>query len=372
MPPRTESGGIRAGAASRGGALATRAGRLFIQEGLLVVILVFGLVMSQLSDVFLTQANLINVLYQGTILAVFAVGMTFVILTAGIDLSVGAVAAASSVLSLNLIVHHGLAPGIGILLALGVGAALGAVNGLAITRVGITPLIATLAMLSAATGFAYAYTDGQNILPVPQIFVDVGTRKIGNFPLPIFLAVALALLAGLVLARTRFGRSLYAVGGNPVAARLSGIRTDRVVVAAYVISGLCAALAGLLLTARLQSASPRSGPGMELTVIAAVVIGGTSLFGGQGNIRGTLYGVLLITMVTNAINLLGVPSAYDQLVQGAIIFVAAGVDVYRHRFAERRLSRRARAVSTSGGTPSGSEAAASGPSPTPQEEARTW
>jgi ribose transport system permease protein len=318
---------------------------LLADQGLLLVIVVFGLVMSQLSDVFLTERNLINILYQSTILAVFAVGMTFVILTAGIDLSVGAVAAVASVLSIGVVVKNGWPPAAGIALALAIGSGVGLFNGLVATKIGITPLIGTLAMLSVATGFAFAYTDGSNIVPVPHVYHAVGVAKVGNFPAMIFFALGLAALAGFVLSRTRFGREVYAVGGNALAARLAGIRTDRVLIACYTISGLCAAIAGLMLTARLESGSPRSGSGMELTVIAAVVIGGTSLFGGVGGIRGTLYGVLLITMVTNAINLLGVPSAYDQLVQGAVIFTAAALDVYRNRFAERRLSRRARVVS---------------------------
>jgi ribose transport system permease protein len=306
--------------AARAGGFARSVPGLLADQGLLLVIVVFGLVMSQLSDVFLTERNLINILYQSTILAVFAVGMTFVILTAGIDLSVGAVAAVASVLSIGVVVKNGWPPAAGIALALAIGSGVGLFNGLVATKIGITPLIGTLAMLSVATGFAFAYTDGSNIVPVPHVYHAVGVAKVGNFPAMIFFALGLA-------------------------ARLAGIRTDRVLIACYTISGLCAAIAGLMLTARLESGSPRSGSGMELTVIAAVVIGGTSLFGGVGGIRGTLYGVLLITMVTNAINLLGVPSAYDQLVQGAVIFTAAALDVYRNRFAERRLSRRARVVS---------------------------
>jgi ribose transport system permease protein len=221
------------------------------------------------------------------------------------------------------------------------GAAIGLGNGLAVTRIGITPLIVTLASLSAVSGAAFAWTDGSNVTPVPQIFKTIGTEKVLGLPVMIPFALAIALVAHVVLSRTRFGRSIYAVGGNAVAARLAGIRTGRVITLAYVIAGAMAAVAGLMLTARLFSGSPRAGQGMELTVIAAVVIGGTSLFGGTGNIRGTLYGVLLITMVTNSINLLGVTSAYDDLITGAVIFVAAAIDVYRHRYFQRAMARRA-------------------------------
>lgn len=328
--------------------LRERIGSFLSEQGLLVVIVLFALVMSQLSDVFLTKTNLINLLYQSTILAVFAVGMTFVVLTAGIDLSVGSVAALASVLATKAAVDWGLAPAVGIALAILLGAAIGLGNGLAVTRIGITPLIVTLASLSAVSGAAFAWTDGSNVTPVPQIFKTVGTEKVLGLPVMIPFALAIALVAHVVLSRTRFGRSIYAVGGNAVAARLAGIRTGRVITLAYVIAGAMAAIAGLMLTARLFSGSPRAGQGMELTVIAAVVIGGTSLFGGTGNIRGTLYGVLLITMVTNSINLLGVPSAYDDLITGAVIFVAAAIDVYRHRYFQRAMARRAHSRSRTG------------------------
>lgn len=317
-------------------------GRVIQDQGLLLAILIFGFLLWGLSPVFLTKANIINLLFQSTILAVFAIGMTFVILTAGIDLSVGAVAGLVSVISMGLIVNSGLPPGIGVLLGLFVGLAVGAFNGIAVTKMGISPLIITLAALSAATGLSFAYTNGANIGPIPDILTGIGRAEVAGIPVLIPVVLAFAVLAHLVLTRTSFGRSVYAVGGNPEAARLAGIRTDRIKIAVYMISGLTAAIAGLMLSARLGSGSPRAGAGEELTVIAAVVIGGTSLFGGQGNIKGSMLGVLLITMVGNAVNLLGVGSAYDQLVQGAVIFIAAAIDVYRHRYTERVMSRRAR------------------------------
>jgi ribose transport system permease protein len=347
MPPSASEGGqsATAGALRRRRAVDIRRGlgAFLGDQGLLVVIVVFGLVMTQLSDVFLTKANIINLLYQSTILAVFAVGMTFVVLTAGIDLSVGSIAALASVVATKVVLDQDIPPALGVALAILVGAGIGLINGLAVTKLGITPLIVTLATLSAGSGAAFAWTDGSNITPVPDFYKTVGTQEWLGVPVMIPFALAIALIAYIVLSRTRFGRSVYAVGGNAVAARLAGIRTDRVVTAVYVISGITAAIAGLMLTARLFSGSPRAGQGMELTVIAAVVIGGTSLFGGSGGIRGTLYGVLLITMVTNSINLLGVPSAYDDLITGAVIFVAAGLDVYRHRYFQRAMARRAEA-----------------------------
>ena len=309
-------------------------------QGLLVVVLLFGVLLTFLSPVFLTTVNLVNLLYQCTILGVFAIGMTFVILTGGIDVSVGSTAALSSVLSMGVIVNMNMPPAIGLLTGLLVGAGVGALNGLMVTKLGISPLIATLATLSAGSGIAFAYSDGGNITPVPKVLTDMVSAKIAGIPLLIPAVLVLAFLAHLALTRTTYGRSIYAVGGNKEAALLAGIRVDRVTMNAYIIAGLSAGMAGLLLTGRLASGSPRAGDGIELTVIAAVVIGGTSLFGGQGNIKGTLLGVLLIAMVSNAVNLLGIPSSYDRIVQGVVIFAAAALDVYRYKYVQKNLSRK--------------------------------
>ncbi|TFB68640.1 ABC transporter permease [Cryobacterium glaciale] len=341
------------------------AGRLIGAQGLLIVVLAFGAALSFLSPVFLSPINLINLLYQSTILGVFAIGMTFVILTAGIDVSVGATAAVTSVLSMGVIVRMGMPDIVGIFAGLLIGIIIGAINGLMVTKLGISPLIATLATLSAGVGLAFAYSDGGNITPVPQILTSAVNAKLFGIPLLIPAVLIIAFIAHLGLTRTTFGRSIYAVGGNPEAALLAGIRVDRIKMLAYVICGLTAAIAGLLLTGRLASGSPRAGDGLELTVIAAVVIGGTSLFGGQGNIKGTLLGVLLISMVSNAVNLLGIPSSYDKIVQGAVIFAAAALDVYRYKYVQRGLSRRAKLA-----PPPSSSASTSTPfSPAPTDSA---
>ncbi|KAF0965299.1 ABC transporter permease [Rhodococcus sp. T7] len=340
-------------------------GRLVSGQGLLVVILAFGLLLHLLSADFLTPANLVNLLYQSTILGVFAIGMTFVILTSGIDLSVGATAGLTSVLSMGAVVRYGWPPIIGILVGLAVGLVVGLINGAMVTKLGISPLIATLATLSATTGAAFAYSRGSNITPVPQMLQDAVNAKILGIPVMIPAVLLLAVIAHSLLTRTTYGRSIYAVGGNPEAALLAGIRVARVKLAAYAICGVTAAVAGIMLTGRLASGSPRAGDGIELTVIAAVVIGGTSLFGGQGNIRGTMLGVLLISMVSNAVNLLGVPSSYDQIVQGVVIFAAAALDVYRSRYLQRGLSRKAAIPPPTGTSPDNDpapELAPTGPS----------
>jgi ribose transport system permease protein len=299
--------------------------------GLLAVVVLLFFVMSFLSPVFLSWTNLTNLLLQSTILMTLAIGQTFVIMTRGIDLSIGGVMAFSSSLGLGLMVNNGVDPILGTVLTLLIGLIFGVFNGVAVTRFTITPLIVTLATLGIARGAVFIYTNGSNVTPVPALYEAIGTGRFLGLPWAVVIVLFLAIVAHIVLSRTVFGRSVYATGGNELASRLAGVRTNVIIVAAYAICGLCAAIAGILLTARLESAGPRAGVGIELTVIAAAVIGGTSLFGGQGNIPGTFLGVLLISLVTNAVNLLRVPPAWDDLVKGIVIFLAAFVDVYRRK-----------------------------------------
>lgn len=308
--------------------------------GLLGVIVIGGIALGLATPVFFTTINIENLLFAATIIAVVALGQAFVILVAGIDLSVGAVLALSSVLCVGLAVNQDLPVGLAIFLALGTGALIGLTNGLNVTLLRIPPLIATLAMMSVARGLAFLYSGGRNIAPVPDIFVDIQATRIFGIPVVIVFTLLLALAAHFVLTRTSFGRSIYATGGNAVAARLAGIRTNRVIVAAYVISGVMAAIGGLMITARLEAGAATAGFGMELTVISAVVIGGISLFGGEGKIGGVLLGVLLLGLVQNAINLLNVPPNYDYIVSGLVIAAAAALDVYRRRYVEAGLLRR--------------------------------
>lgn len=308
--------------------------------GLLGVILIGGLLLSFASPVFFSRINIENLLFASTIIAVVAMGQAFVILVAGIDLAVGAVLALSSVLCVVLATKSGLPVGIAALLALLVGTLIGAVNGLAVTVLRLPALIATLAMMSVVRGVAYLISDGRNIAPVPGIYVDIQGTRVFGVPLVILLTITLGVVAHLILTRTRFGREIYATGGNPIAARLAGIRTNRVIVIAYMISGFAAALGGLMITARLEAGAATAGFGYELTVISAVVIGGVSLFGGEGKIPGVLLGVILLGLVQNAVNLLNVPPNYDYVVSGIVIAAAATLDVYRRRLVEAGLRRR--------------------------------
>jgi ribose transport system permease protein len=226
------------------------------------------------------------------------------------------------------------------LLALGVGAGIGLLNGLAVTKLRLPALIATLAMMSITRGVAYLISDGRNIAPVPSIYVEIQSLRIFGIPFVIIFTALVALVAHVVLTRTRFGREIFATGGNAVAARLAGIQTNRVILTAYVISGAAAALGGLMITARLEAGAATAGFGYELIVISAVVIGGVSLFGGEGKITGVLLGVILLGLVQNAVNLLNVPPNYDYIVSGAVIAAAAALDVYRRSYVETGLRKR--------------------------------
>ncbi len=308
--------------------------------GLLVVIIIGGVMLSFASPVFFTRINIENLLFSSTIIAVVAIGQAFVILVAGIDLSVGAVLALSSVLGVVLATQTGLPVIVAALLALAAGAGIGLLNGVAVTKLRVPALIATLAMMSITRGVAYLISDGRNIAPVPSIYIEIQSLRIFGIPFVIIFTAAVALVAHVVLTRTRFGREIFATGGNAVAARLAGIQTDRVVLMAYVISGFAAPLGGLMITARLEAGAATAGFGYELTVISAVVIGGVSLFGGEGKISGVLLGVILLGLVQNAVNLLNVPPNYDYIVSGAVIAAAAALDVYRRSYVETGLRKR--------------------------------
>ena len=329
-------------AAARGGkpGASTRLLDAVQSIGLLFVIIIGGVILSFASPVFFTRINIENLLFSSTIVAIVAMGQAFVILIAGIDLSVGAVLALSSVLCVVLATEVGLPAGLAALLALGTGALVGFINGLNVTYLRIPALIATLAMMSVTRGIAFLISGGRNIAPVPSIYVDIQAWRIFGVPAVIIFTLLIGILAHFVLTRTRFGREIYATGGNAMAAQLAGIRTNRVTIAAYMISGLAAALGGLMIAARLEAGAATAGFGYELIVISAVVIGGVSLFGGEGRISGVLLGVILLGLVQNAVNLLNVPPNYDYVVSGVVIAAAAALDVYRRRYVEAGLRRR--------------------------------
>lgn len=296
--------------------------RAFIQRfGLVFSFLLLMLALTLLSDRFLTPSNLINILRQATINGIVSVGMTLVILTGGIDLSVGSVLALAVTIGASLM-KQGQPVGLAVLAALGIGTLLGVINGLMITQARIPPFIATLGMLTVARGLTLMYTQGQPITGLPASFRWIGTGVVGGIPVPIVLMGLVFLIGWIFLTRTRYGAYIYLLGDNPTAARLAGVPTDRVTVLVYAISGFCAALAGLVLVARLDSAQPIIGQGYEFNAIAAVVVGGTSFAGGEGGLGGTLLGALLIETLNNGLNLLNVSPLWEQVVKGVVIALA--------------------------------------------------
>ncbi|GGF73491.1 sugar ABC transporter permease [Paracoccus acridae] len=314
--------------------LSSRIGPVAQRYGILIALAVLCVVLSLVSDNFLTSRNIINVLRQTSINGILAIGMTFVILTRGIDLSVGSVVAMAGVVSASFATTSavGFIPGApyvaAVPLAVGVltGIALGALSGLAVARFAVPAFVATLGMLSAARGLTLIYSGGRPIPALTDGYRWIGTGDIAGIPVPIILFGLVFALSHFVLTRTRFGRHVYAVGGNPHAAKVSGLPVRRIRFLVYVISGGLAAIAGMILTARTGSALPQAGVAYELDAIAAVVIGGTSLAGGIGRVTGTVIGALLIGVMNNGLDLLGVESYYQQVIKGGLIVAAVMLD----------------------------------------------
>ena len=300
-----------------------------LEYGLLIGFILLCALLTLVSPVFLTPINLLNVALQASVVAILAFGQTFVILSAGIDLSVGSVLALTGAVMAMQTGQNGVL--VGILVGLLAGAVLGALNGLFVTRARVAPFIATLAMLAIARGLTYIYTQGSPIRVDQPAFNVFGQGTVGAVPVPVVIMLAVFVVCLVVLTQTRFGRYVFAIGSNPEVTRLAGVPIDRYVVAVYAISGLLAALGGLILTGRLAAADPNAATGYELDVIAAVVIGGTSLFGGRGGVFGTLIGALIIAVVGNGMVLLNVNPFWTQAVKGAIILIAVLPDSLRRK-----------------------------------------
>jgi ribose transport system permease protein len=283
-----------------------------------------------LSPYFLTVSNLLNIAEQTSIIAVVAAGMTFVIITAGIDLSVGSLLAFSGV-----VMASSLAAGRSIPLALTigllVGLACGIGNGVLISIGRLPPFIATLGMMSIARGAALLFTQGRPISGFSETFRSIATTDVLRVPFPVIVMIAVYAISHLILTRTKLGRYAYAIGGNETTAYLSGVNVRLYKTAVYGLSGMCSALAAVLLTARLNSAQPIAGINYELDAIAAVVIGGTSLMGGEGTVSGTLIGALIIGVLRNGLNLLAVSSFIQQIVIGSVIVTAVLLDTFFKR-----------------------------------------
>jgi len=307
--------------------------------GILIALVLACVVLALINENFLSARNILNVLRQTSINGVLAIGMTFVILTRGIDLSVGSVVALTGVVAASFATTStaGFIPGAPYpaLLALAIGVAVGmlagSVSGLIVARFRVPAFVATLGMLSAARGLTLLYSGGRPIPALTDTFRWIGTGDVLGVPVPIFVLLAVFAGAHFVLTQTRFGRHVYAVGGNPHAAKVSGLPVTRIRFIVYVISGGLAGLAGMILAARTGSALPQAGIAYELDAIAAVVIGGTSLAGGVGRVSGTLIGALLIGVMNNGLDLMGVESYYQQVIKGFLIVAAVMLDQSKNK-----------------------------------------
>lgn len=302
----------------------------------LIALVVLVIVLSFLSDKFFTTANGVNVLRQVAVNVCIATGMTLIVLTAGIDLSVGSVLALCGAITAGLLKNGIQFPGadlyIGftilgaILGAIIVGSLLGWFNGFVITKFKVPPFVATLAMLTIARGFTMLYTEGHPISNLGESFAYIGAGSFIGIPVPVWIAIVVVLLAVFITRKTKLGRYIYAIGGNETAAKLSGIRINRVKITVYSFGAALAAIGGIIVTSRLDSAQPNAGMSYELDAIAAVVIGGTSLNGGKGSIMGTVIGAVIIGVLNNGLVLLNVSPFWQQVVKGGVILLAVIID----------------------------------------------
>jgi ribose/xylose/arabinose/galactoside ABC-type transport system permease subunit len=296
------------------------------QFGTLFGLLLLSGILWALTPYFLTVSNLLNVAEQTAIVAIIAVGMTFVIITAGIDLSVGSVLAFSGIVMASAL-QAGAPLIFGLAAGLGAGLACGLLNGLLITGGRLPPFIATLGMMSVARGAALMFTEGRPVSGFSESFRSIATGEVLGVPLPVIVMVTVYIAAHVVLTRTRLGRYTYAIGGNEEATLLSGVNVKIYKTVVYGLCGMLSGLAAIILTARLNSAQPIAGIMYELDAIAATVIGGTSLMGGEGNVFGTLIGALIMGVLRNGLNLLGISSFAQQIVIGSVIIVAVLFDM---------------------------------------------
>jgi ribose transport system permease protein len=292
--------------------------------GLPVIVVALTALFAANSEVFLSVANFRNIGVSAAALAAVSFGQTFAILTAGLDLSVGSTVALVSIVGAMVMRDHGVPAGM--IASLATGAAVGLANGFIITRFKVFPFIATLAMMSIVSGLALSVSGGVAVTGVPASFSDLAYDLVLGIPVPVIIALMVLLIAFIVLQYTLLGRRIYAVGGNEEAARLSGIQIGAVKIVAYVFSGMCAAVGSIILTARVASGQPSLGTTLPLESVAAVVLGGISLFGGRGSVVGVAFGVLFVSILSNGLNLLNVPSYTQMMVIGGALILAVALD----------------------------------------------
>jgi ribose/xylose/arabinose/galactoside ABC-type transport system permease subunit len=306
------------------------AGNLASRYGILAAFVVMLAVFLSTNADFRTPQNLLNVLQQNSIMGIVASGMAVMIIVGGFDLSVGSVGAAATMSGAAAMVHSG-SIALGVLAALGVGLLAGCINGLVISRVKITPFIATLGTSSIVLGIVYASTNASTISGIPPSFSKLGIGRIGGFPIAAIVFVTVALLVFVVLKWTRFGHYAYAVGSNREAARLAGVPVEMVTLTAFAIGGTLAGLGGLVLLGQTTIGQPTAGAAWPLSAIAAVVVGGTPLRGGIGGVHSAVIGTLLLGVLANALNLYGVSPYWQPAVTGVVVLLAVGIDSYQRK-----------------------------------------
>ncbi|MGL5260523.1 MAG: ABC transporter permease [Lachnospiraceae bacterium] len=297
----------------------------------LIFMCIFLIIFPTTRTTFLTQKNLFNILRQNAPNLFLATGMSMVIILGGIDLSVGSIIALSGCVTAGAVMNIGLPESVAFLLGILIGGIVGMANGFVISKTAIPPFIVTLASMNITKGIALVYTKGAPIRCMTDIFKFPGAGYIGPVPTPVILMLIVFIIAVLIMNRTKLGRHIYAVGGNAQAARFSGINVQKVKFIVYTYTGLMAGLAGVVVASRLYSGQPTAGDGAEMDAIAAVVVGGTSMSGGSGRLGGTLVGVLIIGVLNNGLNLMGVDSNWQYIVKGFVILLAVYVDYIRSR-----------------------------------------
>lgn len=306
-------------------------GSFFIENrGILLALLCLCLVLTFTTDSFFDSKNILTVLRQICINALLAFGMTFVLIIGGIDLTVGSVVGASGV-AVVMLMEAGVGMIPAIIMALLLGAVIGLINGTIISTTGMPAFIVTLSMQGVIRGVAYIITDGRSVASGNKVFTSMGNGYLFGIPNPIYIMVIVMAIVSVILYKTKFGRRMYAVGGNPLAARFSGIKIKSLTVKVYVISALLSALAGIILASRMFSGQPTAGQGYESDAIAAAVLGGTSFTGGVGTIGGTLIGALVIGVLNNGLNLLHISSYVQMVIKGIVIILAVGFDIIKNR-----------------------------------------
>lgn len=304
-------------------------GYLKRNAGILIGLMALFLFLSFFTDSFLKVSNLMQVLRQICINALLAYGMTFVLIIGGIDLTVGSVVGASGVMMVILL-NNGFHIAVAFLLSIAVGAFVGLINGSITALTGMPPFIVTLSMQGSIRGIAYVITDGRSVACESSAFDAIGNGKIFGVPMPIYIVIITTIIISIILYYTKFGRRMYAVGGNVVAAKFSGIHVKKITIMVYIISGILSALAGIILASRMYSGQPTAGQGYESDAIAAAVLGGTSFNGGIGTIGGTIIGALVIGFLSNGLNLLHVSSYVQMIIKGIVIIVAVGIDIFKN------------------------------------------